>query len=313
MVESDRSGHGSHGVIRLARYIHHIVSGDIDPVAVPRVEKEADGAAVLNGTASLGHTAMQFAVELAARKAVTSPTVALLLKNCSHVGRLAPFAEWLATKHLVSLIMASTPGTRFVAPYGGVQRKMGTNPLAIGIPNGEKPYVLDMSTSAVSGGTIRLQHQLGGKLDAPSVMVTHDGKPTDDPAIFFGSPPGAIEPMGGFKGFGLAFMIDILCSIMAGARAIDDHLKAGNNNVSIVVWRPDFFADAHTFTMELERYAREVKSSKVRSGFAEILLPGERARHRRAQWSQTVALPRETYESVCALGKQIGLLPLRYQ
>ena len=167
-----------------------------------------------------------------------------------------------------------------VAPPGGVEARISTNPLAIGVPAEAEPLVLDISTSAVANGKLRVA-QLAGEQCPDGWLQDGEGLPTTDPSIHEADPPGTILPMGGaqgYKGFGLGLLLDVLVCGLSGGYCPPANLQAKLcNNVLLVLWNPGRFAGAEHFGAQLHALTDYVRSSRRKPGVECIRLPGDRS------------------------------------
>jgi uncharacterized oxidoreductase len=204
------------------------------------------------------------------------------LRNCGHVGRLGEWAERIALAGLAGLVAVNDNGVlKCVAPPGGLDPCLSTNPLAIGVPTDHgAPLVLDFSTSAVANGKIRVA-QLAGAECPVGWLQDAAGNPTSDPAARFARPPATILPMGGeqgYKGFGLGLLLDVLIGGLSGGfcpPAPDGTAEA--NNVLFVLWEPARFAGHGHFRGEAQKLTEFVRSVRRKPGIDAIRLPGDRA------------------------------------
>jgi uncharacterized oxidoreductase len=202
------------------------------------------------------------------------------LKHSSHIGRLGEYAEQAAAAGMASMILANTHGgAQRVAPVGGIRPRLGTNPLCMGCPGGKAgPFVLDFGTTVTAEGKVRVA-KIAGKLVPEGWLLDPDGNPTTDPNVLYGDPPGTILPMGGtqaYKGFGLAFLIELLCSGLSGAPAASAKPTGPKGNAAFfLIVSPGHAAGAsHLFdeARQLEEYVRNVPR---KAGVDEITLPGD--------------------------------------
>ncbi|HEV7280821.1 MAG TPA: Ldh family oxidoreductase [Pirellulaceae bacterium] len=285
LVEANLRGYDSHGVMRLPFYLEMVANGDIVPGAELSIVDE--GTARIFGDAQWGFGAVQ-ARRLLDRlepKARAEGISLGTLRHCSHVGRLGEYLEIAADRNLISLMMVNTHGGVVrVAPPGGTCARLGTNPLAIGVPCEGGALTLDFSTSAVAEGKVRVHH-IAGKPVPEGWIVDSKGRPTSDPATLYANPPGAILPMGGtqsYKGFGLGLMVEILTgSLSGGATPRDQLFPKKGNCVFLALIDPDRFAGAAFFERDVREFVEWVRGCPPVEGNPAITLPGdpERAYH----------------------------------
>ena len=195
LVEANLCGHDSHGVVRIPEYADQIDRGELVPGATLKPLSETGAILVADAQFGFGQVQSIRMIDRLVPKAEAIGTASGTLRNCGHVGRLGEWAERIARQGLASLISVNDNGVlKCVAPPGGTAPCISTNPVAIGIPLGDaEPLVLDISTSAVANGKIRVA--LLAKEACPAGWLQDaDGKPTTDPAARFADPPATILP-----------------------------------------------------------------------------------------------------------------------
>ena len=274
LVWANLRGVDGHGVSRLPSYLDMIERGEIDPKAQPRLLHDRAATFVLDGGRGFGPVAMMQASAVAADRARSAGTCFGLVRETTHTGAIGRYAQWMAERGCAALIVGAGPA--FVAYHGARVASLGTSPIAIAVPSGTGPIVLDMATSAISNGKILQALATGAQLP-PGTVLTGDGAPTTDP-----TKAETLLPLGGPKGSGLALMFEMLASVLAAAPI--QALALGPQKrrrflqnsailaVDIATFRPpaEFAHDADTLTALLKALPRQ-------DGVDEILLPGERA------------------------------------
>jgi uncharacterized oxidoreductase len=311
LVESNLAGHDSHGVIRIPQYAQYIQGGQIKPGAPFEIVRETAATAVVNGHGNLGHILTLRALELALKKAERTAVATVLIRECNHIGRLGAYVLRAARRGFVGQIAINSPAGRCVAPWGGIDRKMGTNPLALGAPTRGEPLVLDMTTSVAAEGKVRVLHHK--KQPAPADwLIDHAGNPTTRTADFYDQPQGALLPLGGsvgYKGFGLSLMLDVLCGSLSGQGALRLDLSPGHNGVWITLWKVDAFLRMEEYLADVDRLIAWVKSSRRKPGVEEILLPGEiEARTTQQRLRDGISIPDETWAQIGAVAASVGVV-----
>jgi LDH2 family malate/lactate/ureidoglycolate dehydrogenase len=249
-------------------------------LAVPtRVEtvRDEEGTAVLDGGNGLGQVAATQALRLSVDKSRRFGTGMVLLRNTNNLGALGCYTSVAAMEDRVVSIL-TTNGNASVAPYGAAEPFFGTNPISIAVPSsGGKSIVLDMSSSVVARGKIRLA-SLSGESIPPDWALDAEGEPTTDPKRAL---KGSLLPLGGPKGSGLALIIDVLSGILSGS-AYGRKLKSfheldGATGVGACFIAADIgrFLDPAVFDSLMAGYAAEIKALRRQADVSEILLPGE--------------------------------------
>lgn len=309
LSEANAVGHDSHGVMRLMQYADAIDKKFIRPGAPIEVVKSGGAFTVLDANFNFGQVAAMRALECGFAQAKSMGTATVMVRNCNHVGRLGSYSQKAAQAGFASMMSVNAPGPGGVAPYGGVEKKLGTNPISMSAPWGDSALVLDMTTSATAEGKLRVAYQKGEQVP-DGLIIDSEGQPTTDPAKFYGEPGGAILPLGGimgFKGFGLSVMIDVFGGMLSGSGVCRTDLPRGANGVWMYFVDIDQFISRSEFDALLAKYVESLKTSKKAPGVTEILMPGEIERRREQQRrTDGVAVPDETWRQITALAQKLG-------
>ncbi len=276
-VKANLVGHDSHGVIHIREYCERIDKGHIVPGAPFVVERETPTTAVINGNWGFGFVVTEKAMRMAIDKAKTQGIAAITVHFQSHIGRLGDYPTMAAREGMIGLITAdSGAGPKAVVPFGGKARRLGTNPICIGVPSDmEGQVLLDMATSAVAAGKISLARNRGEQVPT-GWIVDKDGNPTNDPNDYAAG--GAILPVGGdqgHKGYGLSFMVEMFSGLLTGLGFGIDPQARHNDGVFISVYQVENFRPLADFKREMKEFAEFVKTSPPAAGFTEVLYPGE--------------------------------------
>ena len=319
LVRSSLTGHDSHGVIRVPRYLHWLRSGLLKADQTLSVITENDAMALVDGNQGFGQTIGPLAVQLGIDKARKSGVAIVALRRSGHLGRIGGWAEMAAAAGQVSIHFVNVSGSILVAPFGGAERRMGTNPVAIGVPRpGEPPLILDFATSLVAEGKVLVAYQ-GGKPLPEGALIGDDGQPTTDPKVFYGSEPvsgvpdpsggaGAIQAMGVHKGSGLAFMVEMLGGALTGSGCCGPGQRPLFNGMLSIYLEPERFEARDGFVEEVRQYVEFFKSAKPATPGGEVLVPGEPEQRNAAQReAEGVPLADDTWRSILAAGRDAGL------
>jgi uncharacterized oxidoreductase len=278
LVEANLKGHDSHGVIRAAKYADWVAAGELIPNRHAEIVTDRPAMLVVDGGFGYGQVIGKEAMQLGDERARRNGLCAIGIRNSGHLGRIGAWAEQLAQAGLASVHFVNTSGYGIlVAPHGGSDRRLSANPIAAGVPvPGKVPIVLDIATSVVAEGKIQIARNRGEQLK-PGLVIDGSGKPTTDPATFYGNPPGAIFPFGGHKGSGLSLFCEILAgSLTGGASSHPKNQSATrlvNNMLSLAFDPAAFPTDA--FEDDVTRLVDWVKSSPPIEKDGAVLLPGE--------------------------------------
>jgi len=312
LVDSNLYGHDSHGAIRFYEYIELIDEGLFNPGGKPQVVQEKPCAAVVDGGGALGQVGATFATKLAISKAREHGTATVTLRNTSHVGRVGAYPLMAAREGLLGLMFVNGGRLGFqITPYGGLDGKLTTNPIAFAAPRrSDEPILVDMATSMVAEGKIRVAVNQGKPLP-DGCIIDHEGRPSTDPQDYLGEPRGAILPLGGsaaYKGYCLGFLVELLAGALSGQGCAAGERRLKSNGVTLTVYDISFFTDLETFYDEVEGLIRHVLSSRVDPKIGQILLPGQpewrAAEHRR---EHGIELDDTTWSRICAAGKGLGI------
>jgi uncharacterized oxidoreductase len=305
-------GHDSHGIVRVGPYLEYLRAGKVFAGKNIRIVREADASAVVDGGWGFGQTVCHQAMSLAMEKAKARSVGVVELFNSSHIGRLGEYVESAAEAHMIALILCNNHGGgESLSPFGGVEARMSPNPLAVGIPSGGRdPIVVDMTTSVVAEGKIRVKRNRGETLPEGWALDA-SGEPTTDPNRFYGPPRGAILPFGGsvgHKGYALAIVVDILAGALGGGGTSRGSDRTGGNGLFIMAIDIAAFTGPDRFDEEVENFVEYLKSSRLMPGFEEILVPGEvEQRARRQREKDGIEVDEETWKQLCAAGRSVGV------
>ena len=310
-VKANLVGHDSHGVIHIPEYCERIDKGHIVPGAPFVVERETPTTAVINGNWGFGFVVTEKAMRMAMDKANSQGIAAVTVHLQSHIGRLGDYPTMAIQEGMIALITAdSGAGPKAVVPFGGKARRLGTNPICIGVPSDlDGPVLLDMATSAVAAGKIALARNRGEEVPT-GWIVDKEGNPTNDPRDYAAG--GAILPVGadqGHKGYGLSFMVEMFSGLLTGLGFGIDPQARHNDGVFISVYKVENFRDLADFKKEMKEFAEFVKTSPPASGFSEVLYPGElEARTELTRRREGIFVEEETWEQITELMRELNVL-----
>lgn len=311
LVLANASGHDSHGVGMLPRYVGALLDRELLPNRRVHVALDTGALLRLDAGAGYGQVAGFEAMELGCARARQHGVCVVALANSHHLGRIGHWAEQCLEAGLVSLHFVNVVARPIVAPFGGLDARTGTNPVCIGIPRaGAPPVVLDFATSRVAQGKTRVAFNRGEQLPLGYIMDER-GEPTGDPRYTVMPPFGALLPMGEHKGFGLSLAAELLGGALTGAPTLHES-HAGRrrilNGMLSVLIDPSRLGTEASFTEQTEAYLRWVRASPAAPGGDGVLLPGEperRARQRCAEEGIRVDLA--TWEEILAAAESVGL------
>jgi uncharacterized oxidoreductase len=309
-VDANLAGHDSHGIIQIPTYIDRIQVGHIVPGAPWEIVQESDTTTVIDGHWGFGYVASERAMQLTIDKAKRSNVAATTVFRQGHIGRLGSYSLMAAKADMIGLITAdSGRSAKQVAPFGGREARVGTNPLSIAIPsNLDGPLFLDMATSAVAAGKIQLAVSRGESIPL-GWIVDRDGKATTDPTRL--KDGGALLPLGGsegYKGGGLAVIVEILCGLLTGLGFGQEPTGRHNDGCFMACFRVEAFRPLAQFKQEVAEFARYLKATAPAEGSSGVLYPGE-IEHIREQERRANGIDVEdaTWNKLRVLAKDYGL------
>ncbi|HZO26899.1 MAG TPA: Ldh family oxidoreductase, partial [Chloroflexota bacterium] len=259
LVVADLRGVHSHGVLRVPEYVKKLTVDGVDPRGRPSLVRDGGACLVVNGGNSMGQIGAQFAMARVIERAEAHGIAAAGVRGSNHCGTMAYYAMQALPRDMIGL--ATTNALPTMAPWGGAERILGINPLGVAIPAGEElPIVYDAAFSGSSHGKIRIYEQKGLKLPEGWALDL-DGRPTTDPTAAI---DGLLQPIGGFKGAGLAMLMGILSSMLSGAAYgtelgnMEDGPKAGQDGHFFAAIRVDAFEDVARFKARVDAAIREL-------------------------------------------------------
>jgi uncharacterized oxidoreductase len=312
-VGANLVGHDSHGVVLLPTYIERIDRGHIMPTARPTILSEGPATLAVNGQWGFGPVVSEWTMERLIAKARATQVAVGTVREQSHVGRLADYPLMATRAGFIGLMMAdSGQSPKAVAPFGGREARLGTNPICIAFPSDlAGPIFIDMATSAVAAGKLNLARAQGKPIPL-GWLLDREGKPTTDPNAQ--REGGVMLPLGGpegHKGYGLSFAVETLASVLPGLGFGVDPKGRHNDGTFMLVVDPAAFSPTD-FKAEVEAFVRYLKGTPPAEGFAEVLYPGE-IEHRTAERRQREGIPIEdaTWARLGEIAARFGLAGLR--
>ena len=309
LVGSNLCGHESHGVVRVMEYVELLQRGELQASVPLDVLTETPAIVACDGNFGFGQVQMRRLIDRVVPKARELGVATGTLRNCGHVGRLAEWVEEIAVQGLAGLLTVNDNGVlKCVAPPGGAEPCISTNPIAVSAPLADEPIVVDASTSVVANGKIRVA-QLAGQDVPDGWLLDANGQPTNNPNTRFADPSGSILPMGGYKGFGLGLLFDMLVGGLSGGHcppAPDGTAEC--NNVLLVVFDPERFSGLSAFRSESQQLADFARNSRRQDDVTSIRLPGDRSRDlRNERQASGVPIDAGTWSELKRLATQLAV------
>ena len=311
-VAADLMGHTTHGLQLVPYYLDEAERGAMAVTGVPEIVADHGACLTLDGRRLPGAWLLQGAIDRALERIGSHGVATVVMRNSHHIGCLATYLERATEAGYVMLLTTSDAGGTAVAAPGGTTRLLSTNPIAMGIPTGGEPLLIDISMSTTSGGTVYRALAGGSCLPGPW-LVDGLGRPTDDPTTYDAEPPGAILPLGGvdlgYKGFALCLMVEALAGALGGfGRA--DHPPPDSCGVFLQIIDPEAFGARAAFAREVDHIATLCRSDPRAEGQDAPRLPGDRALAlKRRQLADGVALHPGIMPALRDHANRLGVAP----
>ncbi len=319
LVEANLVGHDSHGVIRTQRYVNAMKAGAVVAGASLDTVIEGGAFAVLDGNHGFGQTIGPMACRLGIDRAKSHGVSVIGLRRSGHLGRIGLYAEMAAAANQTSIHFVNVSSSTLVAPFGAIDRRMGTNPICIGMPvGGRAPLILDFATSVVAEGKALVALK-GGKPIPGNSLIDAEGNETSDPSVLYGptepgsapSPlagPGALRAMADHKGSGLAMMCELLAGALIGSGTAGPPPQAHGNGMLSVYLDLDQFSPDDQVMVDVVTYIDWFQSAQPATVDGEVMVPGEPELRRRDERERDgIPLTDETWASILAAAESVGL------
>jgi ureidoglycolate dehydrogenase (NAD+) len=301
LVWANLRGVDGHGVSRLPRYLKYIDSGEIDVKAQPELIADRAATFMIDGHHGFGPVAAMWASALAVERAKKAGVCYGLVRETTHTGAIGRYAQWIAERDCATIVIGA--GQTLMAYHGARVASLGTSPIAIAVPSGKGPIVLDMATSTISNGKI-LQARVTNEALPEGTVLTAAGEATTDPRA-----AEILLPLGGPKGSGLSFMFEMLASVL-GAAPIQARVlgpekrRRHTSNLAIVAIDIAAFRPFGEFVSDADTLAALIKALPRQAGFDEIFLPGERSgRAEAVRRKSGIPLPGKLWDELEAIAK----------
>lgn len=311
LVTANLTGHDSHGVGMIPRYVDSLLEGGLKVNQHPKIVFDGGAMISLDGQSGYGQVIGLEAMEIGIARAKQHGMCVMGLGRAHHLCRIGQWAEQATSAGLVSLHFTNVISRSIVAPYGGADARFGTNPVTIGIPiPGEPPFVLDMATSAVAQGKIRVAHNKREKV-SPEWLIDDTGQPTSDPKYGVIEPFGALRTFGLHKGYGLAVVCELLGGALTGGgtwHSEDRSKKRVWNGMLTILIDPKRLGTGDAFARETTAFLESLRKSPVAPGFDKVRIAGEPERETRARREREgIPVDDITWEEILAAGAKLKL------
>lgn len=313
LVDANLKGHDSHGVGMLESYVKHALNGSLKPAAHGRIIADAPPILQIDGERGHGQVVAHDGAHMAVQRAKRDGACVLAIRDSHHMGRIGTYGEIVAAAGLVAILVVNVVGHRgLVAPHGGAFGRLGTNPVCIAIPGPtpQTPFVLDMATSKVAVGKLRVAQAKGETLPEGYALDGH-GQPTRDPGVIWAEPGGAVLPFGEHKGSGLGLAIDILAGALTGGDTLQPaHPRGGTitNNMFGLIVDPSRLGSAGRFGDEVAAILAYMKDCPPRDPGRPVQTAGEPEREAlRARQAAGIPVDDGTWASLETAARDAGV------
>ena len=316
MVDSDLAGFHTHGIFRLAQYVKRIRAGGINVSPDIRIVHEAPATAVVDGDNAMGHLVMQYAADVAIRKAKDAGCAWVGARHSNHAGAAATYVA-MAAEHDMVALYGTNGSANHMAPWGSTDLLLGTNPIAAAVPGLEEPpVVMDIATTVSSFGKVRTAAQRGEDLPI-GWMMDREGKPLTDSSRIS---EGTLMPIGGHKGYALSLVVGLLAATLSGAQMGVDVEGMGddvyqstpvNNGHFMIVVDPARFGDPADFRRRVDGVERTMRAAETLPGFDKVRVPGDGRAAKIADYEANgVPVHAALLKNLAALAEDLGIPPL---
>lgn len=276
LVRADLRGIHSHGVMRVPTYAARLGTGAINPAGRPRIVKDRSGALVIDGDNSMGQIGGTFAMRHAIERARTTGVCVATVGHSNHAGAMEYYARMAVDADMIGV--ATTNALPTMAPWGGIDKLVGLNPMAFGFPaEEERPLLLDVALGATAHGKMEIYKQKGAPI--PQGWAFDDrGRPTTD---IDAALKGLVQPIGAHKGIGLAMSAGILSTLLCDAGYgtesgnMIDGPRTGRDGQFYMALDIAAFEDVERFKQRMDGIIREYRGTRLAEGVERVYVPGE--------------------------------------
>lgn len=309
LVEANVFGHDSHGIGLLPRYIDNLRLGLARAGQAVRIVADHGALVGIDGGRGFGQVLGEQAMEIAIDRARATGVCVAGLANAHHLARIGRWAEQCAAAGFASVHFVNVLSRPLVAPWGGTDARLATDPFCVGVPHEPHPLILDFATSTVALGKVDVALAAGRRM-SEGLLIDAAGRPTVDPAVMFTEPVGALLPFGQHKGFALAVMCEILGGALSGGQVQHEHPGPNPmlNNMLSIVFAPDKLVTREALARQVGELASWLRGSPLAPGASAIFLPGEPERVAAAERLRDgIPLPRRTLDALSACARSVGV------
>lgn len=319
LVMANLSGHDSHGVGMLPRYVDAVLDGGLTANASLQTVLDIGSMLTLDGQRGYGQVIGAQAMELGMARAKAHGSCIMALANSHHLGRIGHFAEMAVAQGLVSMHFVNVISRPVVAPWGGADGRFGTNPCCIAVPlRGQEPFLLDFATSAVAQGKMRVAHNQGKSVRA-GLLIDEAGRPSTDPGVVVVPQSngllGALMTFGEHKGYGMAVACELLGGALTGghtwhqpATAANTSARAVINSMLTILIDPARLGTEASFDEQARAFVAWLKQSPAADGVDAVQIAGDPERLARIERERDgINIDRQTWQDILAAASKVGV------
>lgn len=313
LLASDQAGYPSHGLSILPGYHAAALKGGIAVAAGPACIRDEGPVLGFDGRMGFGQHVGKVVFAQAIERARAGGVCVLTLRESCHLGRMGHYGEQAVAEGMALLAFTNVLGrAAMVAPFGGREPRLTTNPLCFAWPlaDGRPPFVLDMATSAIALNKARVLAARGEPAPADA-LIDAAGRPTTDAAVMTHTPPGAILPFGGHKGYGLGVAVELFAGLLSGAGTVRPERQHGDtfaaNDLFALIVDPARFADPQWLAEEADAYIDYLRACPPQPGFDAVQYPGEYEAAQRALHADAIELDTATAAALRVLADTLGV------
>lgn len=310
LQRANLSGHDSHGIGMFPTYVRLLRAGLLVPNQALETVVDFGAILVLDAGRGFGQRMAAEAVRAAVGRARETGACVLGLRNSAHIGRVGTYGELAASEGMAFIAFVNVADHHFVqAPFGCRDPRLGTNPFVSALPGPDGPVLLDMATTLIAAGKLRVAHNKGQQAPA-GALIDADGRPTTDPGPFSRDHIGAMLSFGGHKGSGLAVLCELMATALTGGQRADEAAQGGvvNNMLAVVIDADRMRGGVQAARDSAADTVAHVKASRLAPGFESILVPGDPERQaavRRA--TKGVEIDETSWRDICAAALEAGV------
>ncbi len=301
LVASNLRGVDSHGVALIRYYLEQLECGDMIPDGIPELLHNSGCTALVDGHNSIGQIVAKFCCDQAIELAINHGCGIVSARHSNHFGAAAYWVQRLNAAGFIGVVLCNASST--VAPWQGKEGRLGTNPICFGVP-GSSPFLLDMATTTVAANKIFNAHNAGKPEIPAGWALDSDGVPTTDTAAAY---KGLLNPLGGYKGSGLAVMVEMLCGVLSGGAMSNElggiRFRGTQVNVSqfYMAIDPKCFLDPGEYEQRAQKLTDKLKAVAPAASYDEVLVAGEpEIRTETKRRTEGIPLAQDTWDSLSA-------------